>query len=98
MAMTETIPTAVPAPVFLPRSTAWVVGVDLGQSSDPTAIAVLEHVKGVLDPNTEFERHTGTGRLPQKRAEQINVRHLQRLPLGLSYPVQVQAVRDLLAR
>jgi hypothetical protein len=84
--------------VFLPRRTSWVVGVDLGQASDPTAIAVLEHVRGVLDPNSEIERHTGTDSLPQTPAERVNVRHLQRLPLGLAYPTQVQAVKDLLAR
>jgi hypothetical protein len=99
MAMTaEANPDATPAVVFLPRSTNWVIGVDLGQASDPTAIAVLEHVRGVLDPNSAYERHTNTGRLPQKLAERINARHLQRLPLGLSYPVQVQAVKDLIAR
>jgi hypothetical protein len=93
MAITEST-----SPVFLPRQTRWVVGVDLGQSSDPTAIAVLEHVKGVLDPNSEIERHTGTGQLPQTPAERTYVRHLQRLPLGLSYPAQCQIVKDLMAR
>src|SRR5207253_1953433 len=98
MAMTETIPSAERAPVFLPRRTSWVVGVDLGQSSDPTAIAVLEHIRGVLDPNSELDRHCGTGSLPQTPAERVYVRHLQRLPLGLAYPSQVQIVRDLMAR
>src|SRR5262245_40583446 len=88
-----------PSPsVFLRRSSSWVVGVDLGQSTDPTAICVLEWIKGVLDPNSEWERHTGTGRLPQKPAEQLDVRHLERLPLGLSYPEVVQRVADILAR
>jgi hypothetical protein len=36
--------------------------------------------------------------VPQTPAERVYVRHLQRLPLGLSYPVQVQAVNDLMAR
>jgi hypothetical protein len=85
-------------PVFLPRSTRWIVGCDLGQSSDPTAIAVLECTKGVLDPNTAYERHTNTGSLPQTPAERFDVRHLERLPLGTSYPAVVQHVRDLLAR
>jgi hypothetical protein len=86
-----------PTPVFLPRKTRFVVGVDLGQSSDPSAIAVLEHVTGVIDAGTDYERHCG---LPttQKPAERVNVRHLQRLPLGLSYPAQVQHVADLLMR
>jgi hypothetical protein len=72
--------------------------VDLGQASDPTAIAVLEHIKGVLDPNSELDRHCGSGSLPQTPAERIYVRHLQRLPLGLAYPAQALAVKDLMAR
>ena len=34
----------------------------------------------------------------QKPAEQMHVRHLERLPLGLSYPDMVQRVADVLAR
>src|SRR5690242_5899686 len=90
--------TAEPVAVFLPRSIRYVVGCDLGQSSDPTAIAVIEYVKGVLDPNSEWERHTCTGQLKQTPAHRVNVRHLERLPLGLSYPTVVQHVKDLLAR
>jgi hypothetical protein len=66
-----------PTPVFLPRKTRWVVGVDLGQSSDPTAISVLEHIVGVHDFNSAFERHCGIGRIPQTKAERVNVRHLE---------------------
>ena len=84
-------------PVFLPRSTRWIVGVDLGQSIDPTAVAVMEHIKGVLDYNSSWERHTGTGTIPQKPAERMNVRYLERLPLGLSYPAVVDHVKRLLA-
>jgi hypothetical protein len=41
-------------PVFLPRGKPeYVVGVDLGQSVDPTAIAVLERQRGVLDANSD---------------------------------------------
>ena len=86
------------APVFLPRRVRYVVGVDLGQSSDPTAIAVLEWQRGVMDAGTEWERHTSLSEHLQTPAEFINVRHLERLPLGLSYPNVVQHVADLLAR
>jgi hypothetical protein len=86
-----------PVAVFLPRSTRWVVGVDLGQSSDPTAIAVVEHTKGVMDAGTEIERHCGLSADKQTPAERVDVRYLERLPLGLSYPAVVQHVKDLLA-
>jgi hypothetical protein len=87
-----------PSTVFLRRKTRFVVGVDLGQSSDPTAIAVLEHISGVLDKGSDFERHTGLSTHLQTPAEFIDVRHLERLPLGMSYPAVVQHVADLLAR
>jgi hypothetical protein len=97
MELTPCALSAAPAPVFLRRASRFVVGVDLGQSTDPTAIAVLECIKGVTDEGSDYERHCG---LPTKQtpAEYIDVRHLQRLALGLSYPVQVQYVKDLLAR
>jgi hypothetical protein len=85
-------------PVFIPQSTSWIVGVDLGQASDPTAICVLQHSKGVLDPNSEWERHTNTGLEPQRKAERLWVQHLERLPLGLSYPEIVQRVQTILVR
>lgn len=85
-------------PVFLPRRSRWVVGVDLGQSMDPTAICVLEHVRGVLDANSDWERHANVGRIPQKPAERFNVRHLERLKLGIPYPDIVEHVRTMVAR
>jgi hypothetical protein len=59
---------------------------------------VLENAEGVLDYNTPHERHTNTGLIPQKKAQRFLVKHLERLPLGLSYPVQIQHVSELLAR
>src|SRR5262245_854382 len=85
-------------PVFLHRSTSYVVGVDIGQSQDPTAICILEWQRGVLDGNSEYERHTCTGPLPQKPGQRLAVVHLERLPLGWPYPEIVQYVKDLLAR
>lgn len=71
----------------------FVVAVDLGQSVDPTAIAVLQHthtrryqLRGRHDPIIHSERDT------------FDVRHLARLPLGLSYIEQVGEVQRLLAR
>jgi hypothetical protein len=87
-----------PSPVFLTRSTRFVVGVDLGQSTDPTAIAVLEKKIGVIDTGSEDERHCGLTTKLQKPAERIEVRHLERLPLGLTYPTIVSRVGGLLGR
>ncbi|SLN77369.1 hypothetical protein [Oceanibacterium hippocampi] len=72
----------------------FVVGVDLGQSVDPTAIAIIEHI-------TE-----GTGKCeyrPDKSRWEIGIerqelRHLERLPLGKSYPEIVDYTALLMQR
>ncbi|GLR91327.1 hypothetical protein [Bradyrhizobium iriomotense] len=73
----------------------WYVGVDLGQSTDPTAICVLNHRVIPLD---KWTRNETTRTTRQERTEYFDVRHLERLPLGMSYPQQIQRVADLLAR
>lgn len=55
----------------------YLVGVDLGQTSDYTAICVIEM------------HTTGEGREAERT---YHVRHLDRLPLGTPYPEQVEAV------
>lgn len=67
----------------------YVMAVDLGQSNDPTAIAVLHHLKAQEDHKFQ----------PSVRVtETFDVVHLARLPLGLSYVEQVEEVRRLLDR
>src|SRR5262245_25199775 len=79
------------------ETTRYVVGCDLGQSADPTAIAVLQHVKGELDyDGGAYARHIRGNK--ETNAERIDVRHLERLPLGLPYPHVVEHIRHLLAR
>ncbi|MGY3396504.1 hypothetical protein [Bradyrhizobium sp. 1200_D9_N1_1] len=73
----------------------WFVGVDLGQSTDPTAISVMNHRVLPLDGWDMIEK-TQTRR--QKKVVHFDVRHLERLPLGMSYPQQIQRVVNLLAR
>jgi hypothetical protein len=87
----------VPLKKFLPRKTDFTVGVDLGQSTDYTAIAILEHIKGVWDEGSPYERHTGQ-KTTQHPGEFVHARWLERLPLGMPYPDQVQQVKEILAR
>src|SRR5689334_1838455 len=63
-----------------------VVGLDIGQSADPSAVCVLEHAHGIIDSGTSFERAHGLSGHKQVAAERIDVRYLQRMPLGMSYP------------
>ena len=87
-----------PSPVFLSRRSHFVVGLDLGQSIDPTAIAVLEKKTGVIDSGSDYDRHCGLTSHLQKPATRIEVRHLERLPLGLSYPTIIEQVIKLMGR
>jgi hypothetical protein len=64
------------------------VGVDLGQSQDWTAIAVCEKFPYPAGP---FIGHKSPAWSWQHR-----VRHLERLPLGMSYVDQIAAVKKLL--
>jgi hypothetical protein len=73
----------------------WIVGVDLGQANDPTAVAVLHHR---VTPLNTWTRNPRAQLYRQDRTERFDVRHLERLPLGLAYPVQVQRVASLIER
>jgi hypothetical protein len=64
------------------------VGVDLGQTFDPTAIAVIERQRAQRLPDTTSE----------PPPTEYHLRHLERLPLGTAYPAQVQYVAQLLRR
>src|SRR5262245_22829228 len=93
--------TAPEVPVFLTRRIRYVMGVDLGQSSDPTAIAVIKHCAGVLDFRSERDRHCNiinTDTKPQQKADRFDVLYLERLALGTSYPTVIDHVINLLAR
>jgi hypothetical protein len=74
----------------------YVLGVDLGQSTDPTAVCALHWRREPLDSFSVTEGSTVV--LLQDCREYLDVRHLQRLPLGMAYPEQVQTVADLLSR
>ncbi len=65
----------------------WYIGCDLGQSQDPTAIVLLEHLRewtGERDPQS----------WNQVVRETYNVRHLERT-LGSTYPAIVERVREI---
>ncbi len=69
----------------------WVVGVDLGQAHDPTAVCVVEQRTEPVDDWSSISL-----KVPTKTI--YEVRHLERLPLGTAYPAQVDFIRDLCSR
>lgn len=86
------------APVWLSRQKRYCVGMDIGQSNDFTALAVIERDEGFWDPNPWEQRHTNTSERPQIPGTMFNVRHLQRFKLGMSYPEMCRATQELLSR
>ncbi len=64
------------------RKPGWVIGLDLGQANDFTAITVLDRTV-----------ETVNGKITRR----LDLRHLQRLKLGTDYPTQVEIVKKLVA-
>jgi hypothetical protein len=64
----------------------WIVGLDLGQASDPTALAAVEKTRR---PDPEH---------PDRTQRHYAVRHLRRWHLGTSYVQIVEDVAELLAK
>ncbi|MDQ8051072.1 hypothetical protein [Luteibacter sp.] len=82
------------------------VGVDLGQSKDPTSLAVVERIRQVV-PDYLVEQlqqrgQRGREQLAEMKSElapeRFNLRLLEQAPLGEPYPVQAQRVNRILAR
>jgi hypothetical protein len=81
--------------------TNFFIGVDLGQAQDYTAITVMDVIPTVYQKHIAgIDMETG---LPRTRTVPVDgppltyhVRHLQRIPLGTTYPVQVQTVKKIM--
>lgn len=69
-----------------------VIGLDLGQSGDYSAVAIIGRTP-LLDAEGRPDRD-GRGR----QRHRLDVVHLQRWPLGTPYPAVVQAVKTMLGR
>lgn len=73
----------------------WIVGLDIGQSVDPSAVCALNYR---VVPGEEWVPNHTARTVRQSKTERFLVRHLERLPLGMPYPEQVQHVTNLLSR
>jgi hypothetical protein len=74
---------------------AWVMGVDLGQSMDPTAIIVMHASRAPLPTwSVDHLNHT----TKQDIEQHFDIVHAERMPLGTSYPDIVNYVGELLRR
>jgi hypothetical protein len=77
--------------VGIQDSTRYFVGLDLGQSQDHSALAVVEREEFLLE---EMDYAT----YERKRARRFRVRFLERLALGTAYPRVVERVREVVGR
>ena len=76
----------------------YILGVDLGQAHDFTALAIIE--RGVR-PTGRVKTHStryGSHHYPQEYESTYQVRHLERLPRSTPYPQQVERVSSLVER
>lgn len=77
----------------------YIVGLDLGQAHDFTALTIVQHsIEPTGDVEIQHGRLGGPGRLIEKAKLRFDVRHLERLPLGMPYPEVADYVRELLIR
>jgi hypothetical protein len=89
----------------MPQEVTYVVGLDLGQTQDYTALAVLERSRWVEEPlvsygamgRVETIPASPTALFPAASERRYAARHLERFPLGTSYPEIVDRVAQLFA-
>jgi hypothetical protein len=71
---------------------SYVVGLDLGQAQDPSALAILECIP---PPGLNYLEHALGG---TRERGTYHITHLERYPLGTKYPAIVEKVIRLLTR
>jgi len=84
----------------------YFVGLDLGQARDFTALAVLERSRPAEDPFRELLQRedwsefdlVAAQQTATKRERTYAVRHLERFPLGTSYPAICDRIVELFAK
>jgi hypothetical protein len=84
----------IPVPTAAAPHDAFVVGVDLGQAADYSALCVIEKLK--ID-NSEIRQHGFEAPTVVGGTKRVcHLRHLQRLKLGTEYPEVVEIVGTLM--
>src|SRR2546421_9722961 len=83
----------------------YVMGLDLGQQADYTALAIAERLDvetAATEPDPDTVVVTADQRLRSgtklRKETHYHLRHLERLPLGTAYPAVVARVCELLSQ
>lgn len=74
------------------------VGVDLGQSKDPTSIAVVEKIAAEPAASTNERQMPSVRAAARLAGAHYNLRLLEQPALGMPYPAQAQMLKSILAR
>ncbi|QNK00974.1 hypothetical protein [Dyella telluris] len=74
------------------------VGVDLGQSQDPTSIAVIEKIAPEIGANVFTAQVPEAREALRQERPHYNLRLLEQAPLGEPYPAQAHRLKRILAR
>lgn len=74
------------------------VGIDIGQVNDSTAIAVVERFRPIVRIGVPRSMEAEAKREVSDTPARLDLVHLHRIPLGTSYPEQVDAMCDLVQR
>ncbi|MBQ4853227.1 hypothetical protein IMW82_00840 [Rhodanobacter sp. B2A1Ga4] len=93
--------TAAPLPAQDPRfhyGSTVAVGVDLGQSHDPTSIAVIEKVAPEIPADTHPPKVEALRFAMRSIRPKYQLRLLEQAPLGESYILQAHRLKRILAR
>ncbi|RYZ89130.1 MAG: hypothetical protein EOP04_07625 [Proteobacteria bacterium] len=83
-----------PATVIIGGGTQFFLGLDLGQSKDYTAIAVVEKIDPPRHPPRYGSSHGDL--IDPDAKKRYECRHLERLPLGTKYPDIVSHVQTMM--
>lgn len=76
-------------------SKRFILGVDLGQQMDPTAMVLAEHSRRIFDPNIQDTPEWD--RRPKKIRNFYQVPFLERVPLGTPYTEIAERVSTIIA-
>lgn len=76
-------------------SSTWSIGIDVGQANDPTAFCAVEAVRWRL--TKDYERlNRPRPEEGEKPKDELRIRALQRLQLGIPYPAQCEILAGML--
>lgn len=76
----------------------WIVGVDIGQHRDATAIIGVEYAPRIIDPNLKDPRAQDAHfmRRPLKTINEYTVRLMERPDIGTDYATVIERVRQIM--